>query len=184
MLSADKLVPRIHHQASLPEGEPFRQALVGDLVLVYTDGSQLLARAQLAELGLTDQGLLELAVENLSRLLTSLTGQVVSGAKFGLEEEGPVFTSLKVGQDLEACLLLLPHVWNELAARGTGELVVGVPGRDRIMFTSSDNIVGQMAMRKLMEAAYEHAGAHALSQQLFVWRDNAWQVFSEPAQVP
>ena len=180
MLTAEQVVPRIHHQSALPEGELFRQPLVGDLMVGYSDGSQLLTRTQLAELGLTDEALLELAVSNLSNRLTTLTGQVVSGARFGLEEEGPVFTSLKVGQDLEACLLLLPHVWDELAARGTGELVVGVPGRDRIMFTSSDNIVGQMAMRKLMEAAYEHAGAQALSQELFVWRNASWQVFSEP----
>jgi len=189
MLTADKIVPRIQPQTLLPEGELFRRPLVGELMLAYSDGSQLLTRAQLAELGLTDEALFELAVDNLSNRLTSLKGQEVSGAKFGLEEEGPVFTTLKVGQDLEACLLLLSHVWNELAARVTGDLVVGVPGRDRIMFTSSDNVVGQMAMRKLMDAAYEQAGVHALSQELFVWRNpglkevnpiGTWQVFSEP----
>lgn len=190
MLSADKIVPRIHPQASLLDKELFQQPLVGDLMLTYTDGSQLLTRAQLAELGLTEAALFELSLTNLSKVLTSLTGQAVSGSRFGLEVEGPVFTTLKVGHGLEACLLLLSHVWNELAAGVSGELVVGVPGRDRIMFTSSDNIVGQMAMRKLIETAYQDAGGHALSQELFVWRNpglkevppiGTWQVFSEPA---
>ena len=189
MLTADKILPCIHRQTSVPEGEILRRPLVGELILAYWDGSQLLTYAQLAELGLSEETLFDLAVNNLSQRLTSLRGQVVRGAQFGLEEEGPVFTTLKVGQDLEACLLLLSHVWNKLAAGMTGELVVGVAGRDRIMFTSSDHVVGQLAMRKLMEAAHAQAGAHALSQELFVWRNpglkevhpiGTWQMFSEP----
>lgn len=179
MLSLEKILPRIQHQDSLAQGEVFSQPLAGPLRVTFAvEEEPALTSAQVQELGLESAALLQHSLENLGRRLTSLTGQEVSGIKFGLETDRPVFTSLKVGHGLESCLMLLPHVWDQLASRLTGELVVGVPGRDRIMFTSSDHIEGQLAMRKLLDAAYEHAGAGALSRELFVWRAGAWQIYA------
>ncbi|MFN8609671.1 MAG: hypothetical protein U0931_19180 [Vulcanimicrobiota bacterium] len=174
-----KYLPRIQAQESLPDGV-HTQPLVGNLrVTFWGEDSTPLSQAGFEALASDPKTLLEASVENLDRRLTTLTGQEVSGLKFGLESDRPVFTSLKVGQELEACLLLLPHVWDQLAQRVSGELVVGVPGTDRIMFTSSDHFEGQLAMRKLLEAAYEHAGPRALSQDLLVWRQGAWQLFTD-----
>lgn len=180
MLSAEKILPCIQHQDSFAQGEAFSQPLAGELRIAFTvDGGPPLTPAQIQELGLDPAALLQLGLANLSKRLTTMTGQEISGIKFGLETDRPVFTSLKVGQGLESSLMLLSHVWDQLAARLTGELILGVPGRDRIMFTSSDHIEGQLAMRKLLDAAYDHAGADALSKQLFVWRDSAWQVYPD-----
>lgn len=172
-------LPRIQHRDSLL-GETYSHPLVGDLSVVFVaDGAAPLTRAQFEALAVTPEALLSASVSNLDQRLVKLTGQEVSGLKFGLETDRPVFTSLKVGQELEACLLLLPHVWDQLATRLSGELVVGVPGSDRIMFTSSDHFEGQLAMRKLLEAAYEHAGPRALSRELLVWRQAAWQIYTD-----
>lgn len=178
MSSAEKILPRIQHQDSLAQDDVFSLPLVGELRIAFAvDGESPLTLAQIQELGLDPAALLQRGLANLDSRLTSMTGQEVSGIKFGLETDRPVFTSLKVGQGLESSLMLLPHVWDQLAARLTGELIAGVPGRDRIMFTSSDHIEGQLAMRKILDAAYDHAGSQALSRQLFAWRDSAWQVY-------
>lgn len=180
MLNAEKILPRIQPQDSLASGDVFSLPLVSDLRITFAvdDGPDLTV-AQVQELGLDPTALKQRGLDNLEARLTSMSGQAISGLKFGLETDRPVFTSLKVGNGLESCLLLLGHVWNQLASQQTGELVVGVPGRDRIMFTSSDHFEGQLAMRKLLEAAYEHAGARALSRELFVWRDAAWHIYTE-----
>jgi len=34
-------------------------------------------------------------------------------------------------------------------------------------------------MRKLLEAAYEHAGPRALSRELLVWRQAAWHIYTD-----
>lgn len=180
MLQTEKILPRIQPQESLLSEEIYRQSLVGDLRITFgVDEAPALTVAQVQELGLDPAALKQRSLDNLSARLTSLTGQPISGIKFGLETDRPVFTSLKVGGGLESCLLLLGHVWDQLATSLTGELVVGVPGRDRIMFTSSDHFEGQLAMRKLLDAAYEHAGPNALSRELFVWREAAWQIYTE-----
>lgn len=180
MLNADKILPRIQHQDSLEPQDVFSQPLVGDLRVTFAvDDEPALTGLQVQESGLDPAQLKQRSLDNLTARLTSMSGQEISGLKFGLESDRPVFTSLKVGNGLESCLLLLGHVWDQLATRLTGELVVGVPGRDRIMFTSSDHFEGQLAMRKLLEAAYEHAGARALSRELFVWREATWQVYTE-----
>ncbi len=180
MLNAEKLLPRIQHQDFLASGDAFSQPLVGELHVTYAlDDEPALTTAQVLELGLDPSALKQRSLDNLSSRLTSMSGQEISGLKFGLETDRPVFTSLKVGHGLESSLLLLGHVWDQLATRLTGELVVGVPGRDRIMFTSSDHFEGQLAMRKLLDAAYEHAGPRALSRELYVWREGAWQLYTE-----
>ncbi len=179
MLSAEKILPRIQHQDSLTP-DVFSQPLAGPLRIIFANEEEpALTVAQVQALGLDPGALLERALDNLSARLTSMTGQEISGIKFGLETDRPVFTSLKVGYGLESCLMLLNHVWEQLATRLSGELIVGVPGCDRIMFASSDHFEGQLAMRKLLDAAYDHAGPRALSRDLFVWRGGAWQIYTE-----
>ena len=179
MLSAETILPRIQHQDSLSP-ELYSQPLAGPLRIVFcNDDEPPMTVGQVHALGLNPVVLLQRSLDNLSARLTSMTGQEISGIKFGLETDRPVFTSLKVGNGLESCLMLLNHVWEQLATRLSGELVVGVPGCDRIMFTSSDHFEGQLAMRKLLEAAYEHAGPRALSRDLFVWRGGGWQLYTE-----
>jgi len=182
MLSAEKLLPRLLHQDSL-RPDVFSQPLAGPLRIVFANEDEpALTVAQVHALGPDPAVLLQRALDNLSARLTSMTGQEVSGIKFGLETDRPVFTSLKVGHGLESCLMLLNHVWEQLASQISGELIVGVPGRDRIMFTSSDHFEGQLAMRKLLDAAYDHAGPDALSRDLFVWRGGSWQIYPELSQ--
>lgn len=171
-----EILPQVQRSDSVQQASIYRQPLVGELVVTFapTEGPPL-TTAQVED----GTALLERARATLERRLTSLTGQKVSGLKFGLETDQTVFTSLKVGGGLESSLLLLPHVWDQLAQELSGDLVVGVPGQDRVVFTSSDHYEGQLAMRKLLEAAFEHAGTRALSTDLFVWRGGAWEVFLE-----
>ncbi|MBS2036241.1 hypothetical protein JST97_14720 [bacterium] len=172
-------LPHIQRRESLPD-ETYSQPLVGELLVVFVDdGANPLTRTEFETLKVAPEALMGASLDNLERRLTKLTGQEVSGLKFGLDSDRPVFTSLKVGQGLEASLLLLPHVWQQLATRVSGDLLVGVPGTDRIMFTGSEDFEGQLAMRKLADAAYEHAGSLALSRDLLVWRESGWQIHSE-----
>ena len=171
-----EILPQIQRADSVQEASIYRQPLAGNLVVTFAPHEgPTLTTSQVDD----GKALLELARATLERRLTSLTGQKVSGVRFGLERDQTVFTSLKVGGGLESSLLLLPHVWDQLSNDLSGALVVGVPGQDRVIFTSSDHYEGQLALRKLVEAAFEHAGPQALSKQLFVWRGGTWEVFAE-----
>ncbi|MBN9419463.1 hypothetical protein ABS71_19270 [bacterium SCN 62-11] len=174
----DIILPRIARKGTFDPEQVFYQPLVGELFVTFAVGQQpALGAAGLQQLGLNAVTVMARSLDNLSAQLTKMSGQPVSGLKFGLETDRTVFTSLKVGNGLEACLLLLPHVWNQLSEQVMGDLVVGVPGRDRILYTGTDDFEGQLAMRKVLEAAFEDAGPQALSKELFVWRKGSWQAY-------
>jgi uncharacterized protein YtpQ (UPF0354 family) len=147
--------------------------LVGELVVMYAfdlpDCFQFVAQRDCERLGLSGTDLLPLAIANLRRRLPPVQ-------RLGCP---PTFGFL-AGGNLEASLLLLDEVWDELAPLVPGELVAAVPARDVVVVTGSDSSEGLAIVRSSVERVWV-GGDHLLTKQLLVWRDRRWQLLEGPA---
>jgi uncharacterized protein YtpQ (UPF0354 family) len=83
-----------------------------------------------------------------------------------------------VGNDLEACLLLLDEIWEAFSSKVQGELVVAVPTRDILFFTGSESPEGVQVVREAIVEAQKSETTHTLTQHLLVRRNGGWEVFT------
>lgn len=180
MPTADQIVPRIKHlnfQAAIeeiaakdPDSCPLVQPFVGDLLLTYAfelpEAFMMLREIDRIRLGLSVEQVRAKALENLKKQLPP----VKQGGK-------PPLMMLAVGNNLEACLLLIDELWNKAAANVPGKIVVAVPSRDMLMFTSSERPEGLAQLRELARVAREREPVHGLSECLLAWDSGKWVVF-------
>jgi uncharacterized protein YtpQ (UPF0354 family) len=180
-LDAASIVPLI--KAAIPENDHAsaielngEDALVDDpfvanLFIMYAFDLpslfRFVARRDLERLGISSEGLRELAVSNLRRVLPEIE----------CHGEPPVFM-LTVGGNLEASLLLIDDLWESLCGLVAGELVAAVPARDVLMFTGNESVEGIAAIRNSIERIW-NGGDHLISKSLLVWRDRRWLKFED-----
>lgn len=174
ILDTRRIVPIIKPRAWLAQSQlaaahatPFdfvTDDLNTELVVVYVEDDKrnlrYLSAAQLAELGLTQQALRPLALENLMRLLPQIQ----------LHSAGPV-SMLTAGGNYEASLLLVKEFWSAGKVQVAGEIVVAVPSRDVVLITGSANPEGLAQLQKLARASRPAKASFELTQTLFVCRD-------------
>jgi uncharacterized protein YtpQ (UPF0354 family) len=110
----------------------------------------------------------KLAVQNLMRLLP----------KAKMENIADV-TSITVGGDYEASLLLFEHLWSSGKINGQievkGDIVVAIPAKNVLLVTGSRSRKGLQVVREL--AAKEVQGPYRITDTLFVYRDGRFQRF-------
>lgn len=126
-----------------------------------------LTREGLLETGLDTQSMYELAIDNMLRLVAPN----VRTRDFG------GYKALVAGDGFEACMLLLPDLWEQLAQDFEGELIAVVPSRDVVYFTDSRGAaeaLGRMcaAAEKLRAAA----GSEGLSERVMALTADGWCV--------
>ena len=85
---------------------------------------------------------------------------------------------LVAGGNYEASLLLLDHVWNGGSLKVQGEIVIGVPARDLLLVTGSEN---QRGLARIREIAAEVVAEspYALTRELFVYRKGRFVRFTQ-----
>lgn len=81
---------------------------------------------------------------------------------------------------LESSVLLAHPFWDDLAASIPGDVVVGVPARDVVIFTGTESPPGLQKVRRAVDRMFFAGGAQLLSRELLVRRQRCWEVF-EPA---
>src|SRR5262245_59599454 len=104
------VVPRIKHrqflktlrEMDIPNDQmPFTERLVADLLVTYAFDLpslfRMVSKEDLKELGIADDEVRDMALENLRRQLP----------KVGIVDEGPA-RRIVTGENLEACMLLAP----------------------------------------------------------------------------
>jgi hypothetical protein len=84
---------------------------------------------------------------------------------------------------LESSVLLADEFWNDMQRSVPGELVVGVPARDVVIFTGSESWPGMEKARRAVDRVFFAGGQHLLSRDLLVWRQGAWMAFGPAAPV-
>ena len=180
-LSADQIVPRII--VDIPavgpadfelsgENAPVERHLVADLSVTYAFDLpgcfKIVARRDLARLGLDESQIHDLAMRNLDERMRRLEPDLI-------ELENGVFL-IRCGDDFEATLLLFDHVWEQAASKVRGDLVVSVPARDCIAFTDADNRAGLAWMRSETSRILEQ-GDHTLTRHFITRGTSGWSLY-------
>jgi uncharacterized protein YtpQ (UPF0354 family) len=172
----DDLIPTIKNTAWLDDprtaglvATPF----VGDLVVVYAWDRALsityASPADLDRLGVTQGELPELALSNLRTRLPPELSTRGDGKSF-------VFTA---GGNIEASLVLVPEIWDDLAAQLHGDIVACVVARDVCLVTATgipDGMNSLVAARaRIVEGM---AASELISTSLLVRRGRTWAVMA------
>lgn len=145
-------------------------ALVKGLTLFYAvdigNGFQIIQESMLVDWGLTEPQLFDIAIGNFANLLA---GQLqVHGDSNGV--------MLTVDGNLEAGLVLMDDIWEQLEPQIGDTLVLAVPTRDVVMVTGENNEEFLQQMREKAREIYEN-GDHPLSELLYKRVDRKWEVF-------
>lgn len=177
---ASTVVPRIKHTNFLvtlrgivknEEQLPVTEPLVGDLLVTYAfdlpDAFKMFSGRDLKRLAWSLEELRATAVANLRRQL----GEIQWAGD-------PPVLQVSVGDDLEACLLLLDDVWESLGSNVPPEILVGIPTRNDLLVGSTQSgEEGIAKLRELVKAARTGNNTHWLTEHLLVRREGRWEVF-------
>jgi hypothetical protein len=113
-----------------------------------------------------------------------LVGDLLVTYAFDLPEMFQMFCArdrqrlVVVGNDLEACVLLLDEFWQSIADKIPPEIVVGVPSRNVLLVTSSASTKGGLQLlRQAVNEAHGRETTHALTLDLLVRRGDKWERF-------
>lgn len=149
---------------------------VGDLTVGYTTGpvfgQSLLTWEDLDRLGLVRPQLRREAAANLYQALDGV----------GIHGQPPALMLSFDG--LESSVLLAHRFWDELEDSVPGELVVGVPARDVVIFTGTWSHSGMQRVRRAVDRMFFAGGAHLLSRDLLVRRQRRWEVLEQEEPPP
>jgi uncharacterized protein YtpQ (UPF0354 family) len=153
------------------EAEIATEEFADGLVIAYAEDSpsniRFVSTHLLDSLGIERQGLRELAITNLQRLLPPLD---ISGGKglYMVQADG----------SYEASLLLLDSLWNTRTFDVHGDIVVAIPTRSLLLVTGSRDAFGLSRLREYVNKAFAE-GAYLVTQQLYVYRDKKFIPFDE-----
>jgi uncharacterized protein YtpQ (UPF0354 family) len=152
-----------------PEHHVASEHLCGDLWIVYAedlpDRTSSLKKDRLQNAGIADDELLNLAKDNLRRILPPAQRQ----------GDGPWYM-VTAGGDYTASLLLFDGLWDDLADSVEGDLVAVAPSRDVLLYTGSESKEGLAAIRQRATEILA-TGNYLISETLIVRVSGRWEVF-------
>lgn len=170
------VVPRIKHTnfldyiATIPgmtdESRPLVEPLAGDLLLTYAldvgEGYLSITPATLRERGLEAASLRAQAEANGLAAMRALQ----------VRTHG-VLHELTAPDNMAACSLLYPDLWQQIEREVGGPVAVAVPHRDVVLYARAD-AAGLAALAEVV-ATVDFDDTHALSALLFRPTPDGWQ---------
>jgi uncharacterized protein YtpQ (UPF0354 family) len=170
------IVPLVRGEAYLAEmrkaSPPATRPLVADLHVVYAyDGENTLTMvpaAEVKQLKLTAEELHKLAVENLNARV---------GKGLQLHDFGPMFM-VTCGGVFESSLLVSDKLWKNVSQGFKGDIVVGCPAQDILVFADSLNPAGVAAVRKRVEEEHKKGGK-TITKTLLRRTADGWKPFEQ-----
>ena len=146
-----------------------KRHLCSDLWVLYAAdmpaGLEFLEREDALRFGLDPDAMHTAAIENLRTKLP----QIERHGDLGAER-------ILCGGKLEASLLLVDELWEEIAEDVSGELVAAVPAGPMLIFTGSAVPGGVERIRQAAEKA-SASGPLALSSTLLRWNGAGWDLW-------
>lgn len=127
----------------------------------------------------SDLSRLEIARRNLRRAALQNLEMALGGVR--LHGQPPALMLSFDG--LESSVLLVDGFWDDLRRSVPGELVVGAPARDVVIFTGSESRPGMERARRAVDRVFFAGDQHLLSRDLLVWR-GGWMPFDPAAPNP
>ncbi|MBN9382948.1 MAG: DUF1444 family protein [Chitinophagaceae bacterium] len=155
-----------------PQVQLVRRTIVEGLELLYAVDSgysyEIIQERNLAEWHLTEDQLYEIAKENFNNLLVNnLKGHGDSNALM-----------LTVNGNLEAGLVLIDPIWEQLEPQIDDTLVIAVPSRDVVLVTGEHKKEFLSSLRQKAREIYEK-GDHPISELLYRRVNGKWEVFEK-----
>jgi hypothetical protein len=131
-------------------------------------GLEIIQESELAKLNITKDELHDIAMANYRQLISK---------KLNAQNNGEVFWFIIDG-NLEAGLVLVDEIWEQVEGHLKEEIVVCVPSRDVIIATGKSN---EKVIKEFSEKARKilTTGDHPLSKNWFVRQDKTWKVFKK-----
>jgi uncharacterized protein YtpQ (UPF0354 family) len=159
--------------AVLPEADvPIVEELTGGLGVAYgfdlPGAFRYVSPGDCARLQLAADGLRRLAVRNLTR--RRARPQI---------KQAPAAAMFVLDGDLEASLLLVDHLWEQIGPQLPGDLIAAVPSREALVVTGTQVPGGIAALTRAVDAAWQRSPARLLLTRSLLIRDGtAWHPFT------
>lgn len=155
--------------------QPLVQEMAAGLLVFYVFDLagmfRYVSEADCTRLRLAPGDLRSLAVANLTR--RRARPQVKRGAAAAM---------FVLDGDLEASLLLVDHLWEQIGPQLPGDLIAAVPARDTLAVTGSQIPGGIAALTRAVDTAWHRSPARLLLTRSLLIRDGGtWLPFTDPA---
>lgn len=142
-----------------------------DLFIFYARDSEhsirYLMKDDIQEYNIETEGLQKRAIENLMNVLPKIESHGENG-----------YYMLTAGGAYEASLILVKSIWTKENFTVVGEMVIGIPARDLVLITGSEDREGLNRLKStVMEV--NQTGDHLVSDQLFIYQKGKFQIFNE-----
>lgn len=178
--SHEKIVPNIKDWRYLEELNKIRpnneneyvyEKYNDELYIFYAQDAEhsisYLIKDNIEERQIEIKDLKEKAIKNLLNIIPEIQSHGENG-----------YFMLTAGGDYEASLILEESIWTKDNFNINGEIVIGVPARDLVLITGSEDEEG---IKRLKETIIEvnQTGNHLVSDKLFIWRSGKFEIFDK-----
>ena len=140
-----------------------------DLLIFYalnTENSiEYLTDEEFKKLNLPHDSLRSVAIRNLANMLPDVKQNGFDGLYM-----------ITAGGNFEAGLILMDWIWNKQRMPVKGDYVIGIPARDMLLITGSDDKTNLGKLKTLTKKTYEE-GDHAVSDKLYHWDGKKFVVY-------
>ena len=155
--------------------EPVVEEMAGGLLVAYVFDLpgmfRYVSAADCARLQLAPGDLHSLAVANLTRLRAR--PQIRQGAAAAM---------FVLDGDLEASLLLVDHLWEQIGPQLPGDLIAAVPARDTLAVTGSQIPGGIAALTRAVDAVWHKSPTRLLlTRSLLIRHGDSWLLPADPS---
>ncbi len=153
-----------------PVDMPVERRFMADLIILYAfdldTHFQLVAQRDIQRLGVSETELHERALINLRAL--NLEVRMHGGS--------PVFV-FTAGGNYEATLVFLPEIWEYVATKVPGNIIISIPARDIILATGDLAQENLGELRRSTSQALERSDK-PLSRCFLRWTGNSWEEYT------
>jgi Asp-tRNA(Asn)/Glu-tRNA(Gln) amidotransferase C subunit len=155
---------------SIPGQNLVIRNICDDLNCLYVydneSGLEIIQESELNKLSITKDELHEIAMSNYRQLVSQ---------RLNAQNNGEAFWFILDG-NLEAGLVLVDEIWNQVEGHLNEEIVICVPSRDVIIATgkSNENVIADFTEKAKQILT---TGDHPLSNNWFIRKNKQWNVF-------
>ncbi len=146
---------------------PLCQSLVGDLILTFAldmgDSDVTVSAGLCQQYNIDPAELPDLALSNAVELLRDIK----------VHTDGIIY-ELEVGHDMEACTMLFPSLWQQIADSFESDILAIFPHRNHVFYAPSNSELGKTALLEMLQQSDFINDTHALSQKLYLFSQQEW----------
>jgi len=154
-----------------PENAAVFRLVAGDLWMICVrdapHGIQMIRKAELTALGLTEDQAFALGIKNVAAALPTLEADTHVVKQMGLKFAG--------GNFYESSRMLMHDSWAELSKAYNGHLVVSVPNNDLLIYGNGGGNGDREVLTAFTKEVIERA-PKPISASLFEWTPTGWRV--------